>query len=40
MPETYEVLGIRYATHRERTRADNFMQADDHASPEPHRHRR
>lgn len=35
MPETYEILGIRYATHQDRTRLDNFMHPDDHSSPQP-----
>lgn len=33
--ETYEVLAIKYAEHADRTRAENFMRADDHASPMP-----
>ena len=35
MSETYEILGIRYATHQERTRLENFIHPDDHASPQP-----
>jgi len=35
MSETYEILAIKYATHQQRTRADNFMHPDDHASPHP-----
>src|SRR6476619_5702873 len=35
MSETYEILGIRYATHQERTRLENFIYPDDHASPQP-----
>jgi glyoxylase-like metal-dependent hydrolase (beta-lactamase superfamily II) len=33
--ETYEVLALKYARHAERTRRDNFLLADDHASPQP-----
>lgn len=33
--DTYEILAFRYATHKNRTRFDNFMSADDHARPEP-----
>jgi glyoxylase-like metal-dependent hydrolase (beta-lactamase superfamily II) len=35
MTETYEILALKYATHANRTRFDNFMSADDHASPQP-----
>ena len=35
MSETYEVLAIKYAERVERTRADSFIMADDHASPHP-----
>ena len=35
MSETYEILALKYATHANRTRFDNFMSADDHASPQP-----
>jgi glyoxylase-like metal-dependent hydrolase (beta-lactamase superfamily II) len=33
--ETYEILAIKYGAHANRTRADNFLLADDHASPQP-----
>jgi len=33
--ETHEILAVKYARHADRTRADNFMQPDDHASPQP-----
>lgn len=33
--ETYEILALKYGTHANRTRLDNFMQPDDHASPQP-----
>ncbi len=33
--DIYEILAFRYATHKNRTRADNFMSPDDHARPEP-----
>ncbi len=32
---TYEVLALRYGTMTERTRRDNFIMADDHASAMP-----
>ena len=35
MSETYEVLVLKYACHHTRTRAQNFLWTDDHASPEP-----
>jgi glyoxylase-like metal-dependent hydrolase (beta-lactamase superfamily II) len=35
MPETYEVLAVKYAHHKERTRIDNFMLPDDHGNHEP-----
>lgn len=35
MPETYEILAVKYAHHPGRTRLDNFMQPDDHARIEP-----
>lgn len=35
MSETYEILALKYATHANRTRFDNFMSADDHAAPQP-----
>lgn len=35
MTELYEVLAIKYARHENRTRADNFLWPDDHASPQP-----
>lgn len=35
MSETYEILAVKYARHAQRTRLDNFMQPDDHASPQP-----
>ena len=34
-PETYEVYAVRYATMAERTRGENFINTDDHASPMP-----
>ena len=33
--ETYEILALKYGTHANRFRADNFLMADDHASPQP-----
>jgi len=33
--DTYEILALKYGTHANRTRFDNFMQPDDHASPQP-----
>lgn len=33
--ETYEILAVKYGTHVNRVRADNFLLADDHASPQP-----
>jgi glyoxylase-like metal-dependent hydrolase (beta-lactamase superfamily II) len=35
MTETYEILALKYARHSKRTRQDNFIQPDDHASPQP-----
>jgi glyoxylase-like metal-dependent hydrolase (beta-lactamase superfamily II) len=35
MSETYEILALRYARMTERTRFDNFMYPDDHATPQP-----
>ena len=35
MTETYEILALKYACHGNRTRAENFLWPDDHASPEP-----
>lgn len=35
MSEHYEILGVKYARHANRTRFDNFMSADDHANPQP-----
>ncbi|PZN49675.1 MAG: MBL fold hydrolase [Proteobacteria bacterium] len=35
MAETYEVLALKYGTHANRSRADNFLMPDDHASPHP-----
>ena len=35
MSETYEILCVKYARHANRTRFDNFMSADDHASLQP-----
>lgn len=35
MSETYEILALKYGTHANRTRFDNFMSADDHAAPQP-----
>ncbi len=32
---TYEILAIKYGTHANRVRADNFLLPDDHASPQP-----
>ena len=33
--ETYEVFALKYGSHTNRTRADNFMHPDDHATPMP-----
>jgi glyoxylase-like metal-dependent hydrolase (beta-lactamase superfamily II) len=33
--EAYEILAVKYGTHENRTRFDNFMSADDHAAPMP-----
>jgi glyoxylase-like metal-dependent hydrolase (beta-lactamase superfamily II) len=33
--ELYEIFAIRYAEMKNRTRADNFKVADDHAAPMP-----
>ena len=33
--ETYEILALKYGRHAERTRRDNILLADDHASPQP-----
>jgi glyoxylase-like metal-dependent hydrolase (beta-lactamase superfamily II) len=33
--DTYEVLALKYGTHQNRTRNDNFLFADDHARPDP-----
>ncbi len=35
MPETYEILAVKYAERTERTRAESFIMADDHLSPHP-----
>ena len=35
MTEIYEILALKYACHRDRIRLENFIQADDHASPQP-----
>lgn len=35
MTELYDVLAVKYARHANRTRLDNFMLPDDHASPQP-----
>ena len=35
MSEIYEVLAIKYAARVNRTRAESFINADDHASPHP-----
>lgn len=35
MSEDYEVLALKYATHRGRLRLDNFMLPDDHAAEGP-----
>ncbi len=35
MSETYEILALKYARHANRTRFDNFMSADDHATLQP-----
>ncbi|MCL4766682.1 MAG: N-acyl homoserine lactonase family protein [Hyphomicrobiaceae bacterium] len=33
--EIYEILALKYGTHANRVRRDNFLLADDHASPHP-----
>lgn len=33
--DTYEILALKYGTHQERTRLDNFLFADDHAAHSP-----
>ncbi len=33
--DTYEILALKYGTHQNRTRIDNFLFADDHASHSP-----
>jgi len=33
--DTYEILALKYGRHANRTRFDNFMSADDHATPQP-----
>ena len=33
--DTYEILALKYGTHQNRTRVDNFLFADDHASHSP-----
>ena len=33
--ETYEILALKYGRHANRTRADNFLFPDDHASLQP-----
>ena len=33
--DTYEILALKYAEKRDRTRVDNFIMADDHASVMP-----
>lgn len=35
MIETYEILAVKYARHAERTRAENYLWPDDHASSQP-----
>ncbi len=35
MSESYEILALKYARHANRTRFDNFMSADDHATLQP-----
>ena len=35
MTEHYEILAIKYAERLNRTRAESFIMADDHASPHP-----
>lgn len=35
MSEHYEILAIKYACHADRTRAQNFLWPDDHASSQP-----
>lgn len=35
MIETYEVLAVKYAERLNRTRAESFINADDHQSPHP-----
>jgi glyoxylase-like metal-dependent hydrolase (beta-lactamase superfamily II) len=33
--DSYEILALKYGRHADRTRADNFLFPDDHASPQP-----
>jgi glyoxylase-like metal-dependent hydrolase (beta-lactamase superfamily II) len=33
--ETYEILALKYGSHANRTRNDNFLMADDHAASSP-----
>lgn len=33
--DTYEILALKYGTHQNRTRNDNFLFADDHAAHQP-----
>jgi glyoxylase-like metal-dependent hydrolase (beta-lactamase superfamily II) len=33
--DIYEIIALKYGRHANRTRLDNFMQPDDHASPQP-----
>jgi glyoxylase-like metal-dependent hydrolase (beta-lactamase superfamily II) len=33
--DVYEILAVKYAEHLNRTRNNNFVLADDHASPHP-----
>ncbi len=35
MTETYEVLAVKYAERLNRTRAESFINADDHQGPHP-----
>ena len=35
MSEVYEILAVKYAERLNRTRAESFINADDHLSPHP-----
>ena len=35
MSEIYEILAVKYAERTNRTRAESFINADDHLSPHP-----